>query len=165
MSNAYKSINVYNIVRPSKPVPYTEFDELVRDKFSMYSKIDRVDYEVNPRLVESGFSWMSNLSYTSSERGPWVEIGRLLFVLARTELWTIGINRNIKSIVKKWTDLKFEKLKKVIYESRFHPKTHKLLVRPLFSLIMLEKSGLPEFQNLVIDYYTQIGAYSWKKLE
>lgn len=163
LSNAYKSNNVYNIVRPSKPVPYTEFDELVRDKFSVYRKIDRLDYEVNPRLVEPGFSWMSNLSYTSSERGPWVEVDRLLFVVARTELWTIGIKRNIKNIVTRKTDLKFEKLKRVILESRFHRKTHELLVRPLLLLIMLEKSGLPEFQNLVIDYCTQIGAFSWKK--
>lgn len=47
ISNAYKSTNVYNIVTPRKTIPYTHFEELKQDNFSVYSRIVEISYTLD----------------------------------------------------------------------------------------------------------------------
>ncbi|CAL8131102.1 unnamed protein product [Orchesella dallaii] len=39
LTNAYKNDNVYNMIAPRKSIPYTLFNQLVADNFSIYSRI------------------------------------------------------------------------------------------------------------------------------
>lgn len=39
LSNAYKNTNVYNMIRPRRPIPYESFEELFRDNFTVYTRI------------------------------------------------------------------------------------------------------------------------------
>lgn len=43
MSNAYKNENVYNMITPRKPIPYETFKELIRDNFTIYTRIIALD--------------------------------------------------------------------------------------------------------------------------
>src|SRR5207302_681563 len=47
LSNAYKSTNVYNIVLPRDPLTYDTFDELMTDKFTVYTRVQdlRIDFD------------------------------------------------------------------------------------------------------------------------
>lgn len=38
LSHAYRNTNVYNMILPRKPIPYEQFQELLEDKFTVYSR-------------------------------------------------------------------------------------------------------------------------------
>lgn len=54
LSNAYKNDNVYNMVVPRKPVLYSEFSELVRDNFKIYTKSFKVNFEQSFKNIPPG---------------------------------------------------------------------------------------------------------------
>lgn len=40
LSNAYKSNNVYNMIAPLSQIPYTKYEQLIRDNFSIHQRLD-----------------------------------------------------------------------------------------------------------------------------
>lgn len=164
LSNAYKSNNVYNIVTPRQVVPYSEFDELVRDNFSIYSKMDFVIYNLRSLYdLEFGLSRVKNITNVYSDDGVIVEADHKYFALTRTETTTIARIRNIRKTTEKSADKNLNTLKKIILKSRPHPRSHELLVSPLISLITLEKASLPKFQTIIKDPEENYDEFVWKR--
>lgn len=46
LSNAYKNKNMYNMILPTKPVPYQYLQELVNDNFTIYTRSAYVNNDV-----------------------------------------------------------------------------------------------------------------------
>lgn len=51
LSNAYKNANVYNMVAPRRPVPYKYFKELVKDNFTIYSRVHSASFSHDPQFL------------------------------------------------------------------------------------------------------------------
>lgn len=52
LSNAYKNTNIYNIISPRNPIPYEKMEQLISDKFTVYTRVIYLDVSL-PDLMNS----------------------------------------------------------------------------------------------------------------
>lgn len=56
LSNAYKNSNVYNMITPRRPIPYESFNELIKDGFTVYTRVS------NLRLGKFKYEYMDDFN-------------------------------------------------------------------------------------------------------
>lgn len=61
ISNAYRNVNVYNMVKPRVPIPYETFDQLITDRFTIFTRnAASVDFKGFPSGGLVNATWISS---------------------------------------------------------------------------------------------------------
>ncbi|CAL8143484.1 unnamed protein product [Orchesella dallaii] len=83
LTNAYKNDNVYNMIAPRKSIPYTLFNQLVADNFSIYTRItldptanifrlslfkEKYSVDRNPHLIIGNLNFFKSEVYSRYEK-------------------------------------------------------------------------------------------------
>lgn len=119
LSNAYKNTNVYCMISPRVPVPYGYFQELIADRFTIYTR------SVSLNLIVRGhgrFSKVQESSHTQLAPGPFYENQIVLFSeVGRLILSLENLAKSFQQSVIENTTLEKSGIANV---SIFHPWTH-----------------------------------------
>ncbi|CAL8135803.1 unnamed protein product [Orchesella dallaii] len=116
LSNAYKNTNVYNMIVPREPFRYQRFEELMLNKFTVYSRTERVNIHSNNRIQPGDLSW--NLPKSSNRwaggKSPSAYIQKELFMdfFTRQQYESQSLDFHNNSL---------ELLRNVSFETRLHP--------------------------------------------
>lgn len=109
LSNGYKNTNVYNMISHRKPIPYEYFEQLMRDNFSIYTRITALDIGIpnswnNTVLLEGLDAGCGSFHMVYHDNLMIILISeiadimnRLWQALAETTIWLDG-NTYVKSV-------------------------------------------------------------------
>ncbi|CAL8135793.1 unnamed protein product [Orchesella dallaii] len=116
LSNAYKNTNVYNMIVPREPLPYQRFEELMLNKFTVYSRTGSVDIISNNRIQPLQLFWNGSKSSNKWAGGkpPSATIYKELF----TDFYT---RQQYKSQSLDSPDNSLQLLRNNYFEAQLHP--------------------------------------------
>lgn len=130
ISNAYKSVNVYKMTRPRKPLTYDLLDHLINDNFTLYSRVGYVRYWNADKVhgvIVNGSKWTSSVWKTNQ----YVEyfISRHWVFYEKIMSFTVGIIYQLES--NQYNTGQFigfgTKKDSIIHE---HAESTKMLIKP-----------------------------------
>ncbi len=145
LSNAYKSTNVYNILKARHVVPYENVDELFHDNFTIYSRVVKLYYFIFSDEV----NWIKKLtklqiSTTNANYGIVLDspLNISQHFSGNTEARDL-YERNLKHIgsAKYFTSFKYNKTLEVLKAGVHHPNVIKFILEPANIMVPLDRIG------------------------
>ncbi|CAL8146093.1 unnamed protein product [Orchesella dallaii] len=69
LSNAYKNENVYSLITPREPTPYTQFEQLVQDGFKVFTRGYFREFKPGSPCLNLNFAPLNNHTYVACKAG------------------------------------------------------------------------------------------------
>ncbi len=137
ISNAFKSTNVYNLVSPRHTIPYREFEELVADSFSIYSRISRFAFH----FYENGEHLKPNITLVLVDKHT-IELDHKGGHRAFGNTEVDGMLRRSEDLPEHEANKSLVLLQHVYNNTNQHPSIHQYILEPFTFLDPLIKVGI-----------------------
>jgi hypothetical protein len=159
ISNAFKSTNVYNIVKPRHRISYRKINELVRDNFTTYIRITEFYYNFN-QFISANFPQIKPNSPSDTLSFQLYNKQYLIFS-AKTDMYEWMKVKVPPSVV--WFK-KLEKIQKAFSTVIGNRYIFNLLVEPLEVLAPLVRVGILSRKALSkLSFQGYFNSYFWRK--
>ncbi len=152
LSNAYKSTNVYNIVKPRYIVTYHEVGKVMRDNFSMHVRVSSLKYYIDSKVYFDRILFNKYLKIKKETLIGWVRLqtgtGHQDEILAFVETFNSKVHFPYPR--KGTGTLEYNQTIQMIHTGKFHPVIQKLIVETVKVLEPLKKigyRGIPNAKN------------------
>ncbi|CAL8121394.1 unnamed protein product [Orchesella dallaii] len=150
LSNAYKNSNVYNMIAPRSPVPYTHLKALVENNFTIYVRSSSVDY----------FWWYGRFP-------TWTEVNIALHHISVGEVGSVDVHSEIAILIElmgaisniyQYSNISKLKLKEIESVTAMHPNLY-LIVKKQIKEIQAMKQVPSEITSEV---ELELGGNFWR---
>ncbi len=140
LSNAYKSTNVYNIVKPRYIVPYQEVGEVMTEKFSIHVRVSNLDYYIDSMAYGRSYNFKPPLNGTYAK---WIRLqtgtGLLDEIMAFLETFKSKVQFSYPE--NGIRDLEYNQTMQMIHAGKFHPIIQKNILETFKGLAPLKQIG------------------------